>query len=76
MNLPDGLLAAARRRADAEGTTVTSLVERALRDLLAKPPEKPATERLPTYGAPQSRLLIDLSDRDALYAALDADGVK
>ena len=76
MNLPDGLLAAARRRADAEGTTVTSLVERALRDLLAKRPEEPATERLPTYDAPHSRLLIDLSDRDALDAALDADGAK
>lgn len=76
MNLPDGLLAAARRRAEAEGTTVTSLVERALRDLLARPPEEPSTERLPTYDAPDSRLLIVLSDRDALYAALDADGAK
>jgi hypothetical protein len=76
MNLPDGLLAAAKRRAEAEGTTVTSLVERALRDLLARPPARPSVESLPTYDAPQSRLLVDLADRDALYAALDADGAK
>ena len=76
MNLPDGLLAAAKRRAEAEGTTVTSLVERALRDLLARPPAEPSTETLPTYDVPHSRLLIDLSDRDALYAALDTDGAK
>jgi len=31
---------------------------------------------LPTYAAPGSRLLIDISDREALYAALDADGAK
>lgn len=76
MNLPDGLLAAARKRADADGITVTSLVERALRDLLARPPAEPSTERLPTYDVPGSRLLIELSDRDAVDAALDADGAK
>jgi hypothetical protein len=76
MNLPDGLLAAAKRRAEVEGTTVTGLVERALRDLLAKPPTGASAEPLPTYDAPRSRLLVDLADRDALYAALDADGAK
>jgi hypothetical protein len=76
MNLPDGLLAAVRRRAEVEGTTVTGLVERALRDLLAKPAAGAAAEPLPTYDAPRSRLLVDLADRDALYAALDADGAK
>ena len=76
MNLPDGLLAAAKKRAEAEGTTVTGLVERALRDLLAKPSAGASVKSLPTYDAPQSRLLVDLSDHDALYAALDADGAK
>lgn len=33
-------------------------------------------ERLPTYDGPQSRLLIELSDRDALYAAMDAHGAR
>jgi hypothetical protein len=76
MNLPDGLLAAAKKRAEAESTTVTGLVERALRDLLAKPSAGTSVEPLPTYDVPQSRLLVDLSDHDALYAALDADGAK
>jgi hypothetical protein len=51
-------------------------VERALRDLLAKPSAGTSVEPLPTYDVPQSRLLVDLSDHDALYAALDADGAK
>lgn len=73
MNLPDGLLAAARKRAEEEGRTMTSLVEEALRDLLAKPTARGTVEPLPTYGAPGSGLLIDIADRDAVYAALDAD---
>lgn len=73
MNLPDGLLAAAKRRAEVEGTTVTSLVERALRDLLAKPPAEASIDPLPTYDSPTSRLLVDLADRDRLYAVMDDD---
>ena len=76
MNLPDALLAAAKQRAARDGRTVTSLVEEALRDLLDKPPSRVYAEPLPTYAAPGSRLLIDISDREALYAALDADGAK
>lgn len=52
---------------------MTSLVEEALRDLLAKPTARGTVEPLPTYGAPGSGLLIDIADRDAVYAALDAD---
>ena len=73
MNLPDGLLAAARKRAKEEGRTVTSLVEQALRDLLATPSARRPVEPLPTYGAPGTAMLIDIADRDALYAVLDAD---
>lgn len=76
MNLPDGLLAAVRRRAAQEGTTVTSLVEQALRDLLAKQPIDPAVEPLPTYDVAGSSLLVDLEDGDAVYELLDADGAE
>jgi hypothetical protein len=76
MNLPDGLLAAAKKRAEAEGTTVTSLVERALRDLLARPPAGATIDPLPTYDGPTSRLLLDLADREQLYAVLDTDGAR
>jgi plasmid stability protein len=73
MNLPDSLLNAVRRRAQAEGRTVTSLVEQALRKLLAEENAKPALEPLPTWRGP-TRMLVDIDDKDALDAALDADG--
>ncbi len=76
MNLPDALLAAAKQRAARDGRTVTSLVEEALRDLLDRHPSRMTVEPLPTYAAPDSRLLVDIVDREALYAALDADGAK
>jgi len=74
MNLPDGLLEQAKARAIESGRTVTSLVEEALRSLLA---ENSAGGELPrraltTDGLPHGRLLIDITDRDALWTA---DGV-
>ena len=30
----------------------------------------------PTYGTGEGRLLVDLTDRDAVYEALDADGFR
>ena len=76
MNLPDALLAAARKRAEQEGRTVTSLVEQALRELLAVPAARRSADPLPTYDAPGSRMLIDITDRDVVYTALDADGAR
>lgn len=73
MNLPDALLEQARARAAETGRTVTSLVEEALRNLLT---ESPGGEPLPrrtltTDGLPDGKLLIDIADRDALWAELD-----
>lgn len=76
MNLPDSLLDAARRRAAAEGRTVTSLVEEALRELLARSAASEESLSLPTDGLPRGRILIDLDDKDAVAAALDADGAR
>jgi len=73
INLPDGLAEAARSRAAAEGRTFTSLVEEGLRTVLERtPPHDPVV--LPTYGTPGGQVLVDLLDRDALWAVLDADG--
>lgn len=64
----------ARQRAEADHRTVTSLVEQALRELLARDQTvREVEELLPTYGAPGSRALVDVDDRDALYVALDAE---
>jgi hypothetical protein len=76
MNLPDSLLERARRRAEDEGRTVTSLVEEALRDLLSRPVERATVEPLPTDGIPHGRMLVDIDDKDALWAVLDADGFR
>jgi len=73
MNLPDSLMSQVRKRADRDHRTVTSLVEQALRELLARDRSKFESEKvLPTYGAPGSRPLVDIDDRDAVYAALDS----
>jgi len=74
INLPDGLAEAAKAKAATEGTTFTSLVEEGLRAVLEREDETTASEPLPAYGDPNATFLIDLTDRDALWGALDADG--
>lgn len=75
INLPDALAEEAKRRAAEAGRTFTSLVEEGLRKVLAEEPSV-QTVGLPTYGRPGGRLLVDLSDREALWAALDGDGMR
>ena len=76
MNLPDALLDAARERAQRDGRTVTSLMEEALWDFLARSAPAEDAPALPTDGHPTGRMLIDLDDKDAVWAVLDADGFK
>ncbi|MPZ53527.1 MAG: CopG family transcriptional regulator [Acidimicrobiia bacterium] len=76
INLPEALGQAAKERAAAERRTFTSLVEEGLRLVLAPPDAaSPVDEQpLPAYGDPDGRFLIDIEDREALYAVLDAEG--
>jgi hypothetical protein len=76
INLPDALAEAAKARAAAEGRTFTSLVEEGLRAVLQLPSADVPPEPLPAYGDPGGQFLVDLRDRDAVWAALDADGVR
>jgi hypothetical protein len=76
INLPDALAEAAKVRARAEGRTFTSLVEEGLRSVLSRAAEPAAADPLPAYGDPKRRFLVDIADRDALWAALDADGTR
>jgi len=76
MNLPDALLDAARERAQRDGRTVTSLMEEALWDFLGRSASAEDAPALPTDGHPIGRMLIDLDDKDAVWAVLDADGFK
>lgn len=76
INLPDGLAEEAKRQASEQGRTFTSLVVEGLRRMLNESPATEPNEPLPTYGDPDSRPLVDLRDREALDAALDADGLR
>ncbi len=75
LNLPDGLVAQAKAQAAASGRTLTSLIEEGLRLVLEQHEiQQPTTpEPLPAYGQPEGRILVDLTDRDAVWATLDGD---
>lgn len=75
MNLPDSLLECARRRAEDDGRTVTSLMEEALRDLLDRVRNEPSPGSLPVWSG-GGTVLVDIDDREALWDALDAEGVR
>lgn len=73
INLPDALATAAKSRAAEEGRTFTAIVEEALRALLARADtSQDPVAPLPTYGSAKATALVDLDDREAVWAALDA----
>ena len=76
INLPDGLAEEVKQRARESGQTFTSLVIEGLRQVLREPDTPSVFERLPIHGSPSDRPLIDISDREALAAVLDADGLR
>ncbi len=72
LNISDALAAEARAQATAEGRTLTSFIEEALRDRLAQGRIAEPARPLPTFGDPErSRFLVDIDDKDALWRALD-----
>lgn len=76
IDLPDGLVEAAKDRAATTGRTFTSLVEEGLRlvvEQAAAAERTPVADPLPSFGDPHGRALVDLTDRDAVWAALDAE---
>ena len=76
INLPDALVEATKARAAAEGRTMTSLIEEGLRAVLNRREPVRAVEPLPAYGDSGEGFLVDLTDHDAVWTALDADGAK
>lgn len=77
INLPDALATAAKRRAEAQGRTFTSLVEEGLRAVLDGTDERGSVE-LPVFDPPAGGrgMLVDIADKQALWEALDADGLR
>ncbi len=75
LNIDDSVMQRLREEAARRGTTMSALVEAGLRRVLA--PELPAADEpntlppLPTWrGGPE---LVDISDRDALYRAMEEE---
>jgi hypothetical protein len=69
INLPDDLIARLKKLAAASGTTMTALVEDALREALARRtrrPDRPGRVELTTYGSGGLQPGVDLDDSAAL----------
>lgn len=72
LDLDDRLLAAAKRRAAARGTTLTAVVEEALAASLTRRPAARSAYQLkwkPHRGA--LRPGVDIADRDALFEVME-----
>jgi plasmid stability protein len=68
LQIDDGVMRDLKMRAARDGRTMSELVETALRRLLE---ERPAEKDLPRLPVMVARELVDVSDRDALYRAME-----
>lgn len=66
--IEDGVMRKLKARAAQEGRTMSELVETALRRMLE---EQPVERDLPPLPVMKARELVDISDRDALYRAME-----
>lgn len=76
VTIDDDLLASAKQVAVAGNRSLGSVLEDALREMLARharQQRQPVTLELPAYGDPTDRALVDILDKDALAAALGDD---
>lgn len=72
LDLDDHLLREARKKAAAEGRTLTALIEEALRLLLSTSRRKRAAYRLRWVTRPGPAIPgVDVADRDALYERME-----
>jgi len=71
LNIEDAVIERARRRAAREGTTLTAIVERALRSFLTRRVEAPVplAERWVVIRG-EREPAVDLADRDRLHDLL------
>jgi hypothetical protein len=79
VRLPKQLLAQAKRKAAAEGRTLTSLIEDGLRLVIADKPKSPKSERKPlpvssATGGPRPG--IDISNSASLWEMEDLEYVE
>lgn len=69
LNIDAGVMARLKQEAQRRGTTMSQLVEAALRMLLESQEENHEVPPLPKFSS--GGLLVDVADRDALYDTMD-----
>lgn len=72
LNIDDQLMRRLKREAAKQRTTMSALVETALRQLLAPPPAPRELPPLPVYHL--GGALVDVANRDALHDAMEQNG--
>jgi Arc/MetJ family transcription regulator len=70
LNIDDTVMAELKREAARQGRTMSELVETALRLLLRAQRKRKALPPLPTFDGGEP--LVDISDRNALYDAMES----
>ena len=74
LNIDDNVMRELREAAAREGVTISALVEAGLRNLLASMTRpKPSGKLKPLPSWKVGTDLVDVADRDALYAAMEAE---
>ena len=71
LNIDERVMREVKAEAARRGTTMSELVEAALRRMLEPEPYEPELPPLPTFHG--GRELVDVSDREALYRVFDKD---
>jgi hypothetical protein len=69
LNIDDTVMAELKREAARQGRTMSDLVESALRLLFRSQRKRASLPDLPTFHGGEP--LVDISDRDALYEAME-----
>jgi Arc/MetJ family transcription regulator len=69
LNIDDTVMTELKREAARQGRTMSEMVETALRLLLRSRPKRGTLPELPTFQGGVD--LVDISDRDALYRAME-----
>jgi plasmid stability protein len=69
LNIDDTVMARLRKESARSGRTMSELVETALRLLLQTRRDAPAPQALPSFDS--GGALVNVADRDALYAAME-----
>lgn len=71
LNIDDTVMQRLRQEAARQHRTMSELVEAALRLFFRASRERPELPELPTHD--MGKELVDISDRDALYRAMEED---